>query len=204
MKKHIITIICFICISFIVSGCVSMEAIQHGLDDLEDDWGRTNNDIYKTIGSKTYKITKRDAFTAMNFAMTSIGITIINQDFESGFIYAEASQPAPLTKEEWEAIRKIEEPKMQTLMAVHVGEPTSQMIKLSPNHFKTLINILMLERHDEMIEINIKAQSVYIGPQNIPVAYGKQPPPEALRYALRKAWDGFERELFVLQEAKLK
>jgi hypothetical protein len=203
MKKNIITFICFVFIPFFLSGCFNMQAIQGGMNALDDEWGRINNDVYKTIGSKTYNVSKQDAFSAMNFALTSLGMIIVNQNYESGFIYSKASIPTPLTREEWEAIKKVEEPKMQDFVSSYVGEGTSKIFKLSDRGSNVIVNVLLLERPNDMIDITIRAQIERVEYSAV-LAYGLQPPPEAVRYALKKTWDSFERELFVLLGAKKK
>ncbi len=179
-------------------GCVDPGAMQRAVDRVDSSWGIANTDLKKTAGVRIYQLPKKRAFQAMLITLNEIGYVVQNLSYETGFIIARAPIPTPLSTDEWAAVKRVEEPRMRAIAAHEVGAPTARLFKLHDTNFETVINVMMLERARDL-RISFGFQMLYTGPRT-PVAYRRQPPPEAVKYAMRKAWDHFERVALVQQK----
>ena len=180
------------------AGCADPGALQRAVDRVDSSWGVANADLKKTAGVRFYQMPKKRAFQAMLITLNELGYVVQNLSYEIGFIAARAPIPTPLSKGEWAAVKKVEEPRMQLIAAQEVGRATAAMFKLHDANFETVVNVVMLERARD-IRISFGFLMQYTGPRTL-VAYRQQPPPEAVKYALRKAWDHFERVALVQQQ----
>jgi len=188
-------LVCFVALALFLTGCVSIPQIQKGMDKVDDAWAVANENLVKTLGTREYRIRKKTAFRAMVIALTELGFIVTNQDLETGLILAKAPVPTPLSKSEWAAVKKIEEPKMQAMVSSDVGEFTANLFVLSDTNFNVILNVIMLERPKDL-QISFHFQMEYTGPKT-GIVYGQQPPPEAVKYSLKKAWNIFEKNAFI-------
>lgn len=177
----------------LAGGCagISRQAMQDAVDRVDSAWSVANTDLKKTVGVRIYKLPKKRAFQAMLVALNELGFVIHNLSYESGFIVAKAPIPTPLSKSEWAAVKQVEEPRMRAIAASVVGPKGALLFRLHDNNFEIILNVVMLERARDL-RISFGFQMVYTGPPRS-VAYRQQPPPEAVKYAMVKAWDRFER-----------
>jgi len=180
---------------FCLSGCVNMSDTQRAMDKIDETWGVTNGNLLKTSGTKEYRVSKSDAFRAMYTALTELGFIVMNQDLETGIILAKAPIPTPLSKNEWNAVKEVEEPKMQAIVTPVVGSLLANMFVLVDTNFNVILNVILLEKQ-ENLQISLRVQTEYTG-STVQMVYGHQPPPEELKYAINKIWDTFERVMFI-------
>ncbi|MEJ1384468.1 MAG: hypothetical protein RPV21_08845 [Candidatus Sedimenticola sp. (ex Thyasira tokunagai)] len=198
--KHIFSLLTLILLLMIsgIPSCVNIPKIQEAMDTIDDTWRVSNNDLARTYGTRTYGISKTDAFRAMIISLTELGFAIKNQDHRTGIILAEAPIPNPLTKAEWQAIKKVEEPQMQKIAAPIVGDSTAQLFILADNHFTIVANAIFLERKNDL-EISLRFNMEYTGSGNV-VSYGQQPPPTAVESGIKKVWNTFEKTAFIQEK----
>ena len=202
MNGNFYKIVVFSFLFVLCAGCVGqISQVERGMNILNDTWKVANDNLNKTLGTREYKISKKEAFNAMVITLTELGFIIENQDYETGFILAKGHSPAPLTNSEGQAIVDIEEPKMRALLAPEIGELSANCFILSLNHFYNIINVLMLERSKDL-QISLRSQYQFKG--DIPViASGQQGPPTALEHGIKKIWNTFEKAAFI-QEGTFK
>ncbi len=179
----------------LAAACASPGAMQRAVDRVDSSWGVANTDLKKTAGVRIYQLPKKRAFQAMLITLNEIGYVVRNLSYETGFIVARAPIPTPLSKDEWAAVKRIEEPRMQRIAAQEVGPASAGLFKLHDANFETVVNVVMLERARD-IRISFGFLMRYTGPPTL-LAYRQQPPPEAVKYAMRKTWDHFERVALV-------
>lgn len=194
VKMVILRITVFV---LLISGCVSIPDVNRGARKVDEAWKIANDNLLKTSGTRTYEISKKEAFRAMVIAITELGMLVVNQDLEIGLIFATGASPAPLTKSEWENVKKVEEPRMRAIVASEVGEFTASLFGFGQtSNFETHVNIIMLERPADL-EISFRFRSVYVGPKIVGLVHGNQPPPMAVKIGLQKAWNTFEKIAFI-------
>ena len=182
----------------LAAACADQGAMQRAVDRVDSSWGIANTDLKKTAGVRIYQLPKKRAFQAMLITLNEIGYVVQNLSYETGFIVARAPIPTPLSRDEWAAVKKVEEPRMQRIAAEVVGPASAGLFKLHDGNFETVVNVVMLERARD-IRISFGFQMLYTGPPTR-LAYRQQPPPEAVKYAMRKTWDHFERVALVQQK----
>jgi len=180
----------------LLSACTNgQNDMQRAIDKVDTAWGSANTKLKKTLGVRNYQLEKKAAFQAMLISLNELGFVVQNLSYISGFIVAKAPIPIPLSKAEWAAIKRVEEPQMQSIAASVVGNWQSQYFQLHDNNFETIINVVILERAKDL-RISFGFQMVYTGPPRR-VSYRQQPPPEAVKYAMKKTWDYFDRVTLV-------
>lgn len=192
-KKKIL--LCLVVLIIYLTGCVSMSQLQRAADTVDGTWAVANGNLLKTAGTRDYHVSKPEAFRAMFAALTELGFIVMNQDLETGIILAKAPIPTPLSKDEWRIVKEVEEPKMQVIVAPDIGGFYSSLCTLADKDFDVIINVIVLEKQ-ENVQISLRPQMEYTG-STLGMVYGHQPPPEAVKYAINKTWDVFERALFI-------
>ena len=91
MNGNFYKIVVFSFLFVLCAGCVGqISQIQRGMNILDDTWKVANDNLNKTLGTREYKISKKEAFNAMVITLTELGFIIENQDYETGFILAKA------------------------------------------------------------------------------------------------------------------
>lgn len=177
-----------------MTGCVRTSQIRSSLDKVDESWEVRNSNLSRTLGTRVYIIGKKDAFHAMVKALTQLGFNVINKSIKTGVISAKAPMPTPLTDSEWHAIKKIEEPKMQALIAPIVGELASRSARLHDQNYDVILKVIF---HNNLkgLQISFHYKVEFTGPKNV-VLYGKQPPPEAVKYSIKKTWDIFDKIVY--------
>ncbi len=182
----------------LIAGCVDTRGAQRAVDRVDAAWSVANTNLKKTTGVRTYELSKKRAFQAMLVTLNEVGYVVQNLSYETGFILAKAPIPTPLSKGEWAAVKRVEEPRMRAIAAAEIGPDFAHQFRLRDSNFETVINVVLLERARDL-RISFGFQMVYTGPPTA-IAYRQQPPPEAVKYAMKKVWDHFERVALVQQK----
>ncbi|MCK5581805.1 MAG: hypothetical protein KAJ18_11100 [Candidatus Omnitrophica bacterium] len=182
MNKKLLTMTISICL--LISGCSS------GLQNLDNEWGIDNREIQNKLGVKIYNnISKEKAMSAMLVAFQRLDLIVENTDFETGFISAMANAPKPLTHDEFEQVKKIED-----------GRARKHALLFSWNlrDFKSKLSVVFLRTQND-IQISLRANLHFVGDRYslIPVT---EFPPEATRIAFVKIWNEFEKVAFIQEK----
>lgn len=187
----------YIAIFLLISGCVNIEDINRGVRKVDEVYKIANDNLLKTFGTRTYEISKKEAFRAMVIALTELGMLVVNQDLETGLIFAKGASPAPLTKSEWEEVKEVEEPRMRAIIASEVGDSTASGFGfIQPSDGESHVNIIMLERPADL-QISFRFRPVYVGPKVVGLVHGDQPNPTGLKIIVQKVWNTFEKIAFI-------
>jgi len=178
------------------SGCVTMSQMQNGVNEVDMLWGKINEKILISKGSRSYSISNTKSWKIATQTIKQLGFTVTEEHPYSEII-AKASTPTPFTVDEYNDIRKIEEPMMQSMAANHVGKFYSNFFRLdSEGNFYAIVSIKVLSKDHETsrIQLTFKIEpKEEIKPKDF--VYGQNPPPEALKKALDKWWIAFENNL---------
>lgn len=178
----------------IISGCVSMQQMQNGMDEIDSFWGEVNHKIISSNGSRVYSKELDQCLDAARKTVIQLGFTIKEENNTS--ITAIALTPAPFTKDEYKAIKAIEEPMMQAIAANHVGKFYSNIYVLDKGgefYVTTKVNITPEKvKNKTLVQISFR-----IDPKEEikGFIYGHNPPPESVRKGLDKLWNAFESNL---------
>ena len=185
-------IISSLALSVVLGACVSDSQYNRAITDLDAQWKAENVKILEEFGHRTYQTTKHDAFAAALRAGRRLNMLIEEQDRPSGFVFASASAPTPLTKDEWANVQEIETPKMREILGESLGL-LSVFANLDYSGKDVLVNVFLTER-DEGVEVSV-AVKLRNNKAKSDLIRRMEPPPTAVRLGLRKFFSAFEEEL---------
>lgn len=177
----------------LISGCISMQQMQSGIDEIDSFWGEVNQKILSANASRVYSNEIEQCMEAAKKTATQLGFTIIEES--EGFLTIRALTPTPFTKDEYRAIKDIEEPMMQAMAANHVGKFYSAFFTLDDKGiFYITATVGMKKSFSDKTHVRIEFK---LHPKKEPKGYiyGTNPPPESVRKGLDKWWNTFESNL---------
>ncbi|MDV6348610.1 hypothetical protein R2083_13895 [Nitrosomonas sp. Is35] len=194
--KFVVRIIFNVILLGIVSGCVSMQQMQSGMDEINSFWGEANQKIISSKGTRIYPNKAIDCWIAAKESAIQLGFTVIEESNNS-ILTAQALTPIPFTVDEYKAIKAIEEPMMQAIAANHVGKFYSNFYYLDEGgKFYVTIKVQITPEADDKSSVRVTFR---IDPteeiKGYSFIYGHNPPPESVRKGLEKWWHTFERNL---------
>lgn len=178
----------------IISGCVSMQQMQNGMNEIDAFWGEANQKIISSKGTRIYPNKVIDCWNAAKESAVQLGFTITEESNNSVLI-AQALTPSPFTVDEYKAIKAIEEPMMQAIAANHVGKFYSNFYYLDEGgKFYVTIKVQITPEADDKSLVRVTFR---IDPKEDMkgLIVGHNPPPESVRKGLEKWWHTFENNL---------
>ena len=166
---------------FSITGCVNR------IPELNAVWSKENRKYERKLGVKFYKLSKEEAMNAMAFAYQRLGLIVSNMQYKTGFMYATAAAPRPLTPEEMQIVIDKEDARARRYVPLMMWSVFGD--------FESDFNTIFLET-DDGVQISISAKLRFVGNRNmiIPVS---EFPPKALEIAYPKIWDEFEKIAFI-------
>lgn len=178
----------------IVSGCVSMQQMQNGINEIDAFWGEANQKIISSKGTRIYPNKAIDCWNAAKESAIQLGFTV-TEESNNSILTAQALTPIPFTVDEYKAIRTIEEPMMQAIAANHVGKFYSNFYYLDEGgKFYVTVKVQITPEADDKSSVRVAFR---IDPKEDikGFIYGHNPPPESVRKGLEKWWYVFENNL---------
>ncbi|MCP5273858.1 MAG: hypothetical protein H6936_03185 [Burkholderiales bacterium] len=164
------------------------------MDEIDSFWGEVNQKIISSNGSRVYFKELNQCLDAAKKTAIQLGFTIKEENNTS--IIVIALTPAPFSKDEYKAIKAIEEPMMQAIAANHVGKFYSNFYTLDESgkfYVTGKVNITSEKvKNKTLVQISFR-----VDPRDKikGFVYGHNPPPESVRKGLEKWWDAFESNL---------
>ena len=166
-----------------VSNGTADDQAAAALGKLDAAWGKENQGLQNAIGTKTYSsISKEKAMNAMLLAFQRLDLIIDSSDSKTGFIRASSNAPKPLTYDEFEGIKKIED-----------GRAKSYVPGFEWNlaGFKSEFSAVFIEMNGG-VQISLRGTLHFVGDATkfIPLT---EFPPEGIKVAFPKIWNEFEK-----------
>lgn len=172
--------------SLFLTACAAV--MQPRIDELGAFWRAENKKILEQMGSRIYPLDRMTAHRAMLVALTNLEMIVEDQDSQAGFIMARGNAPRPLNQQEWERVAQIEAPVIRSIVG--------KSVPFSPENKEIVVNAFILERkHD--VEITLRFRKKQLGEAPYGLRLTDQAPPEAVRMALPKVWNEFEKVAFI-------
>lgn len=178
----------------LITGCVSMQQMQNGMNEIDSFWGEVNQGIISSGGFRLYSVEVTECWNAAKKTATQLGFTLTEESINS-ILTARALTPTPFTVDEYKAIREIEEPMMQAIAANHVGKFYSNFFYLDDGgKFYVTAKVYIAPETNNKSSVRV---SFRIDPKEDikGFVYGHNPPPESVRKGLEKWWKAFESNL---------
>jgi hypothetical protein len=168
-------------------GCQSQVA------SLDAVWEKENSILFNKIGVREYTgLNKEQAVNAMVIAFQRLDLIVESSDFRVGLLSGNATAPKPLTHEEFEIVKAVEDSRARQHVLLFMWELTG---------FDSKFNVIFLEIPNG-VQISLRAKLNYRAYRSdrIPVSNF---PPKATEIAINKIWNEFEKVEFI-QKATLK
>ena len=166
---------------------------QSQIGSLDAVWEKDNRELFNKIGVREYTgLTKEQAVNAMVIAFQRLDIIIENSDFKTGTLTGSATAPKPLTYEEFESVKAVEDSRARQYVPFLIWKLTG---------FDSKLNVIFLDIPNG-VQISLREKLNYRGNTTdfIPISNF---PPKATEIAIRKTWNEFEKVEFV-QKATLR
>lgn len=184
----------------LLAGCASQQQIHDATTDINAAFRREYESILAEKGSRSFRVSRTDAFTVLRTAMSRLGMRIEGQDAELGYLRTAAPAPAPLAADEWRQAAAADLPKMRHIAAQRVG-PAGYLIGFEPAGLEILINAAVFQAGANT-EISLTMRMRETVPPRSGMPRREYPPPTAVRLGLDKIWAQFEQELAVARRSK--
>jgi predicted small secreted protein len=94
-----------------LTGCMTVEGMNADLARIDQAWEIDN----KAAIAQRQHVVNADyntAFKVVEKTLTDLGMPIVKSSIEKGFVISKNEAPIPLTKEQWERVREVENPRM--------------------------------------------------------------------------------------------
>ena len=179
----------------VASACVSATQYNTAMTKLDSDWKKENDRAFARAG-RVVDINRYDAFLAVLATFRRIGMVVEQQDLDTGFIFATAPAPVPLTAEEWRQVQDADTSEMRAIIQPEVGL-ASWFATLDPSGKDVLVNAYVTDR-PEGVEIALAMRLLLSQKMEDGRAKRTQAPPTAVRIGLEKFWRAFDREMTLL------
>lgn len=177
-------------------GCVSQIALRHATSTLDLTWGEMNREFLQGNGSRLYSTSSSEAFAAAQTTLRKLGMLVGQQDSATGFLYASAPAPTPLSAGEWETAKAADVQQMRAIISNEIGS-LGWVATMNITGFEILMNTFVTEEGDKV------KVSLALGLRDkLPPAPGgarvSVAPPTAVRIGIEKFWRTYEAELSTL------
>lgn len=193
MNKQILLIM--ISILTMGSQCTDVDVADHNVADtmveLNKAWHKGYRDMLADIGTRHYPVKRSAAFTGMKNTMERLGFTV---ETSEGDYYLSVTIPAGkmFTDQEWQIIRRNEEPQMREIATRHLGIKGS-FARLEPEGLLIDGKITLLESDDGTdISLTFRLKTIKPQPPESVLPRREYPPPYAARLGFEKIWHSFE------------
>jgi len=122
-----------------LTGCVTTNERKQAVANVDLHWRTLNDKFMSTNGAKSFEMSRRQAFVTSMGALSSLGMIVVSQDIETGYLLASAPAPTPLSVSEWEVVVEAETDELRRIVVEEVGilgnlyrlDPTGKDIQAS-------------------------------------------------------------------------
>ena len=175
--------------SLLMTGCIDKSAINADFKQMDHTWGIENNQSSSDLRHELISTNKEDAVRLVEKTFDDLGMTVVNSSAQGGYVLSKSEAPIPLSEEEWESVREIENPKL--------AESFGWMIRIESDpsaHFVIVkASITELNASDSVVQLEASMEMpVYVNMGLVPF---KEIPPHALKIAADKIWTQLDKNL---------
>ncbi len=168
--------------SLLLISCMDKGAINADFKRMDQTWGAENRLAVSDSKHKLLSTNKEDAVRLVEKTFMDLGMTVVNSSVQSGYVLSKSEAPTPLSEEEWESVRAIENPKL----AEYVGWMIS--IERDPSAHFVIVKATIAEINNTDCEVILDASMEMPKYANMGLVPFKEIPPHALNIATNKIW----------------
>jgi hypothetical protein len=178
-----------------VAGCATDSQVRSAITEVNESFRIEYERILTEKGSRTYAVKQSQAFAALRSALSRLGMRIIDQAPEIGYLNVYAPAPNPLNAEEWSVAAQADLPKMREIAARHVGV-LGRFLRFEPEGLDIVINAVAIGVGAGS-EVSLTMRMRETAPPASGMPRREYAPPTAVRLGLDKIWSELDRELKV-------
>jgi hypothetical protein len=176
-----------------LASCVSSEQYRAAITRVDLNWKAKNDKILNADGRRVVRAEKFRVFTAVQNTFRRLGMIVEQQDYGTGFLFASAPAPVPLSAAEWDRVRAADTGEMRSLAAEEMGV-VAWFASLDPVGKDVLVNVFVANK-DDGVEVSLGLRLRNSGAGAGGLARRTQAPPTAVTFGLRHFWNAFNIEL---------
>lgn len=183
--NKIISILLGVVVISMLSGCTGM--INDSFRKVDNAWLIENQQQAEKQRSRTFNENYTQVFKAVEMTYNDLNMLITKDSFEKGFVISRNEAPKPLTRTQWEEVRKIENPKLIKITSlISLAEKPEGQFVIIKSTIKKIGNqtSVELEYYLDMPE--------YEDMGYIPI---KEAPPHAVKLMTEMYWDQLDTNL---------
>jgi hypothetical protein len=176
-----------------LSGCATDQQKMNAINAVNQGFRVEYEKLLAEKGSRTYKLSRPNAFVAMRVALASLGMRTERQDVTLGHLAVAAPAPLPLSDEEWRRASEVDLPLLQGLIEPHVGL-AAKFVKFEPQGLEVVINATVLDgAAGTEVSLTVRLREIAAPRSGWPRR--EYVAPHLLNVGLEKIFGAFEREL---------
>ena len=165
--------------------------------EIDQLWKAENDKIRAEMGTVAVDATTDQAFDALANTLEALGFTISEKNSDSGRIFGMAPAPTPLSLEEWEEGRKIDEPQAKSIVAKTMPF-TSLFMSMRVDEVEVHVSGAV-RSSNAATEVSVAYTVLDKKAIRMGVHSPENPGPTLARTGMIKAWKEFERQLAKVQ-----
>ncbi|WP_024302645.1 hypothetical protein [Pseudogulbenkiania sp. MAI-1] len=176
-----------------VTGCASDRERIEAIRAVNGTFRAEYEAILAEHGSKTFKLSRHDAFVAMRVTLAGLGLHTEAQDVALGYLVVAGPAPLPLSADEWSRVATADLPLLRRLAEPHVGF-ASHFVRFEPQGLDVVISASFVET-TAGTEIALTVRLRETVPPRSQWPRREYLSPSAVRAGLDKIWAAFADEL---------
>ena len=151
-------------------------------------WGTEAQRLEDNYRTRAINMSKRETISILSKTFNELDMMIQSQSLNRGYVEAVATAPKPLTNEEWEEVRKVENPRLREIvggLAFLPAKPDKYFITITARVVgNESISVIRLDYHLR----NPEYEAMGIRPS-------QKAPPEAIKIGSSKIWSIFNEKV---------
>lgn len=177
-----------------LTGCVSATDISRANLAVDATWQRGVDQVLDEHGTRRYGLPADKALHLFGRTLQRVGLKLEGRAPGSDIVLAVGVPPRPLTADEWESVKDIEEPRMQAAVKEAVGAGLASLYYLDTKSYLLVFGAKVTAISRSQSIITMRGELRYIGPYQ-GLYWPKSLPPLAAQLGAVKIWYEFERVL---------
>jgi hypothetical protein len=180
-------------IAILLAGCASDQQKIDAINAVNQGFRVEYEKLLAEKGTRSYPVSRSDAFVAMRVALAGLGMNTEQQDQNLGYLAVAGRAPLPLTEDEWHKAPEQDLPLLRRLISPHVGM-ASNFVHFEPEGLDVVINATFLE-DDGKTNVSITVRLRETAPPKSGWPRREYVAPHLMNVGLDKIFAALEREL---------
>ncbi|MEZ5445560.1 MAG: hypothetical protein R3F45_07270 [Gammaproteobacteria bacterium] len=174
-------------------GCAGKQQINDAVAAVNEEFRKSYEEALATSGTRTFRTTTQAGIAALRGCLTGMGMHVVDEDAEAGYLRTSGPAPSPLDTQDWQKAVRIDQPRFREILADHVGL-LAYLVGLEPEGLDVIINGTAVQKPSD-VEISLTMRTVETKPPPSGMPRRQYPPPSAVRIGLDKIWKCIDQHI---------